>query len=127
SACACGRMITGRRLTATSALAGLGRAPGSRSTGATRTCGAAADALPQIIEVGGIGNATWPGFQPLEQQCAQLLAVLLAADQVTHVLAAGAVAARGDLSVDELLHRLGQGDVHGAHEGRIFALAKFGK
>ena len=37
------------------------------------------------------------------------------ADQLTHVLTAGAVPALGDLFVHEGFERIRQGDVHGAH------------
>jgi len=58
---------------------------------------------------------------------AQVLAVLLAADQLAHVLAAGAKAALADLLVDEGLERIRQGDVHGGHGGSLMCLPNFGK
>jgi hypothetical protein len=51
----------------------------------------------------------------IEQQFPQLKPVLLPADKVTDVLAAGPIAPLFDLLVDEGLHAIGKGDVHRAH------------
>ena len=56
-----------------------------------------------------------------------MAAILVGADQLAHVFAAGAVAPFCHLGVHKGFEGVGQGDVHGAHAGRIGFLAKFGK
>src|SRR5688500_17287035 len=59
------------------------------------------DPLVQAVEVGVVGWTRGRRRRPLQQQLAQMLAVLVLADQLAHIFAAGAVAALGDLLVDE--------------------------
>jgi hypothetical protein len=54
-------------------------------------------------------------------------AIRVFANQLTHVLTAGAVAALDDLFIHEGFERVGEGYIHGAHEAILDFLAKFGK
>ena len=68
-----------------------------------------------------------PAAAPSSSERPQVLAVALAPDQLAQVLAGAAVAARGDLPVDEGLESFGQGDVHSGHSETVPAMANFGK
>ncbi|MNT68677.1 hypothetical protein D3C72_2069280 [compost metagenome] len=52
--------------------------------------------------------------------------ILIAANQLPHILAAGAESTLTDLLVYESLQAVGKGDVHRAHNVSVGALAKFG-
>ncbi|MEJ0003667.1 MAG: hypothetical protein WDN30_09045 [Pararobbsia sp.] len=56
-----------------------------------------------------------------------MLALLIPADQFADIFAAGAVPAFDNLIVDKTLQRLGEGNVHRAHDTYASSLAKFGK
>jgi hypothetical protein len=81
----------------------------------------------QRVEVGGIDRRGGCRGGAGQHQAAQLLAVLFAADQLAHVLAAGAVAALLHLLVDEGLQSARQGDVHRAHGASASSLANLGE
>ncbi len=83
--------------------------------------------ITQPLEVGRIGRGCRSGRRAREQESTQLQAILILADQFTHVLAARAVAALIDLLIDEGLERVREGDVHCTHGSRSVGLAKFGK
>jgi hypothetical protein len=55
-----------------------------------------------------------------------MLLVVVLANQLSHVFAAGAVPTLPDLLIDEGLECVGQGDVHGAHGASLASLAKIG-
>jgi len=82
--------------------------------------------LAQAIEIFLVGLTGEGRIAPLQQQRAQALAVLVLADQVAHVFARRAVAARRDLFIDEGFHHVRQGNVHRAHGARIRFLTKIG-
>jgi hypothetical protein len=82
-------------------------------SGAPTGCGGHLGA--QVVEVLGSGSRSRFGGGAGEQQVAQVLAVLVAADQVADVFTGRAVAALGDLVLHERAKGLGQGDVHGRH------------
>ena len=56
-----------------------------------------------------------------------MLAILIVADQLADVCAAGSEPAAHDLLVNERLQRAGKGDVHGFHVERLATLARNGK
>lgn len=56
-----------------------------------------------------------------------MLPVVVLANQLANILAAGAVSALTDLLVDEGLERFGQGNVHGAYREGLDTLPKIGK
>ena len=56
-----------------------------------------------------------------------MLPILILADQLAHVLAAGALAPLAYLFIHERLKGVGQGNVHRAHGVSLGCLAKFGK
>lgn len=67
----------------------------------------------QDVEVPVVSDRPGLGAGTGQQQCTQMLAVLVASDQITDVLAGRAAAALSDLRPDERAKRLGKGDVHG--------------
>jgi hypothetical protein len=56
-----------------------------------------------------------------------VLPVLILADQITDVLAAGAVPTMADLLINKAFEGVGKRDIHRAHGLSLDTLAKFGK
>jgi hypothetical protein len=81
----------------------------------------------QAVKVSRIDGISGCGTRTGHEQFTQLQAILVLAYQLTHILAAGAVASLADLHIHESLQGCGQGNVHGAHTFRIVNLAKIGK
>mgnify|MGYP001766304678 CR=1 FL=1 len=75
-------------------------------------------------KIGLIGRSRRSGCCAFQQEAAQFLDVLILADQLTDIFAAGAVASGANLLVDERLQRVRQRDVHRAHTS---ANTTFGK
>ena len=69
---------------------------------------ALADTVTQAFEMISVGRGCGGTGCAGQQQAAQALTILILADQLAHVLAAGAVAAFADLLVDEGLQAVGQ-------------------
>jgi len=78
------------------------------------------------LRVAGISRRTRCRSPACHQHVAQVRSILVPADELAHVLAAGAVAALSDLLIDEGLQCVRQGDVHRAHGVNVGRLASFG-
>lgn len=89
--------------------------------------GSVMNAGPQPREVRLIGRLGRCRRCTREQQPSQVRPILIPANQFAHVFTAGAVTALLDLFVYERLQGFGQRDIHGAHDGKLDSLAKFGK
>ena len=83
--------------------------------------------LPEPIEKDVIGGRGRRLGGPVEQEIAQALPILVKADQLPNIFAAGSVPAFGDLLVDEGFERIRKRDVHRAHGRNVGLMAKFGK
>lgn len=68
--------------------------------------GGLADAAAKVLEVGSVSRARRGRPRTIHHERPQALPVAVAADQLAHVLAARAVAPRGDLPLDKLLERI---------------------
>lgn len=75
--------------------------------------------VTQTIKVNCVGCGDWRGRGARQQKPAKLEPILIPADQLAHILAAGAVTALADLLVHEGLEAVGQGNVHRAHVRRL--------
>lgn len=56
-----------------------------------------------------------------------MLSILVFPNQLTNVLAAGAVSAFSDLAIDKCFERIWQRNIHRGHEQSLAVLAKFDK
>lgn len=75
--------------------------------------------VSQTLEVGAFSRRNRFGCAAGKKPATQLPTILILADQLADILAAGAVATLPDLFVDEGLHGVRQGNVHGALCGTI--------
>lgn len=64
------------------------------------------------------------GRGAIEQEITQALAILIGADELTNIFAAGGVTAFGHLLIDEGFQRIRQRNVHRAHVWKIGVLGK---
>jgi hypothetical protein len=71
--------------------------------------------LRQAVEVRVVGGRCCRGRSARDQKTAQLLTILISANELAHIFAARPVATLIDLLVDELLQSVRQRDVHRGH------------
>ena len=75
--------------------------------------------VPEGSEVGGVCGAGDRGAASFEERVSEPAAVVVPADQLTHVLTRRSVVAKVDLRVHECLEFVREGDVHRRHARRL--------
>src|SRR5207249_2161690 len=87
-----------------------------------------AGAVTQYVEIGNIRGSSRRRGRTNQQKIAQSLAVLLVANQLSHVFAAGSIAALSNLLLRKRLEGVRQRNIHCTHEeNKLCGLAKFGE
>ena len=82
------------------------------------------DALAECVEIRLVQRCSQRRLRAVEQQSTESLYVLILANQIADLFAAGAVPTLGNLRIDESFQRFGQRNVHGAHARQTSRLGK---
>ena len=101
----------------------VGPRPGGRPASASRRRGWM-DSGAKILEISCIGSNGRSRFSTCEQQASEVLAVLIATDQLANVRTTGPESPVRHLCVDKRLEGRGKRDVHRAHMVRVAMVDK---